>query len=247
MEISKEGDLLIYNKHPFKLFGLDYTEMVYIENGSFKIDNNSSTISFLSGFYIGKYLVTKELYNLVIGEGTSHKEKYCPVETISYNEISNNISGFFVKLNAIFRSEYPDLKGVFTLPSETQWEYSARGGKLWNRPLTNFSGSQNICSVAWYRENSDGNPIPVGLQEPNVLNLYDMSGNVFEWCADWFQRDLKKIPKDGTPLLNKGTHRVIRGGSRFSSENECNLNYRYLYSPENRDNAVGFRLVFLKS
>lgn len=249
-----EGDLLEYDGKPLKLFGLDYTELVYVEAGSFMMGDNSSrydsekpevAITFREGYYIGKYLVTQELYKAVMGEEPSRfKGKHRPVENVSHNDICSGSESFLAKLNARIKIEYPDLRGAFALPSEAQWEYAARGGKEWDKPKLIYAGSQNINDVAWYNENSNGQTMPVGLKQPNALGIYDMSGNVYEWCADRYSENLSDKPKDGSAYAKQGSFRVLRGGSCFNIADLCCVAYRDYGSPDRRNDNFGFRLVF---
>lgn len=256
----QEGDLLEYGGKPLKLFGLDYTELVYVEAGSFMMGNNNSkynrekpgvAITFREGYYMGKYLVTQELYKTVMGEEPSKfKGKHRPVENVSHDDICKGGDSFLSKLNARIKIEYPDLRGAFALPSEAQWEYAARGGKEWDKPKLEYAGSQNINDVAWYNENSNDQTMPVGLKQPNALGIYDMSGNVWEWCEDWvgiwgFDSEM---PTDGSANTKENTHRVLRGGSSFHHADICMVtftDYDYTRSYPNRGGSnIGFRLVF---
>ncbi len=248
-----EGDLLTYNDKPLKLFDLDYTEMVYVEKGSFMMgDNNAERknekpeikITFKSGFYIGKYIVTQELYEFMMGTNpSSFKGKHLPLGT-SHNAICKGEKSFLTQLNAKIKVDYPALKGAFALPSEAQWEYAARGGKAWDKPKLAYAGSDNINDVAWYLKNSEDGIMPVGLKEPNALGLYDMSGNVWEWCADWYKKDLSNIPKDGSEVIQEGTDRVLRGGRLNSRSERCRVANREYHDPEYYSDDYCFRLVF---
>ncbi len=248
----QEGDLLEYDGKPLKLFGLDYTELVYVEAGSFIMGDNSKSerekpevaIAFRDGYYIGKYLVTQELYKAVMGEEPSaFKGKHRPVENVSHDDIYKGENSFLSKLNARIKEEYPKLSGVFALPSEAQWEYAARGGKEWNKPKLAYAGSQNINDVAWYNENSNDQTMPVGLKQPNALGIYDMSGNLWEWCADWYG-NLSGKSKDGSVYDKQGTSRGLRGGSYNYDVDHCRVASRGNIRPDYRSNLYGFRLVF---
>ena len=222
----------------------------------------------LSSFFIGKFQVTQELYEKVTGENpSSFKGKNRPVEQISwYDSIK-----FCQKLNDIFveprrgvalqqpitgnddNAKLDLTKTGFRLPTEAEWEYAA------STPLSNrytaephrgvappqrhkYAGSNNIQQVAWFRENSNETK-PVGLKLPNSLGIYDMSGNIWEWCWDWY--DEKFYEKSGmkNPVnLSKGSGRVIRGGSRFNGADGCRTASRYGV-PDREWHSGGFRLV----
>ncbi len=189
----KEGELLEFNeKGETKLFGLNYTEMVYVEKCTFNIGDNSSgkerekevTITFESGYFIGKYLVTQEFYEYITGKNSSRfRGKYRPVENVSWNDVCVGDNCFLKQLNNKLEEKHTSLKGIFSLPSEAQWEYPARGGKAWNKPKLQFAGSNNIHDVAWFSENSNDQTMPVGLKQPNVYGyLYKrLPEDTYEW------------------------------------------------------------------
>jgi formylglycine-generating enzyme required for sulfatase activity len=129
------------------------------------------------------------------------------------------------------------------LPSETEWEYVARGGKHWKDNFQ-YSGSNNIDEVAWYQQNSHDEVKEVGRKAPNQLGIYEMNGNVWEWCQDCYQRDTKKIPKDGSPFMSAGVDRVLRGGCHHNWAIHCTVSKRYEIGKDFKDNCIGFRLVF---
>jgi formylglycine-generating enzyme len=248
----QEGDLLQQpDGSVFKLFGLDYTTFVYVEKGSFSMgDNNSGKaderevmIHFKEGYFMGQYAVTQELYERVVGVNPARfKHKYRPVESVSWNDICQK-GGFLDKLNQQIEEQYPFLKGTFALPSEAQWEYAAAGGKAWNEPKMAYSGSQDIEDVAWYNDNVDYQTMPVGLKQPNALGMFDMSGNVWEWCADIYIDNYNKIPNDGSACLKGSLRRILRGGSFFISQSHCKVRNRINLDPLNRIYYSGFRLV----
>jgi formylglycine-generating enzyme len=257
MQPYQEGDLLLYNNQPFKLFGLDYTELVYVEAGKYIIGDNTSgndnekpetEITLKKGYFIGKYVVTQQLYEEVMGMNPSRftrfKGNYRPVGSLSHDDICEGENSFLAKLNGKLKAGYPDLKATFGLPSEAKWEYAARGGKYWNQPKLTYAGSENLNDVGWYRENSNEQTLPVGLKQPNALGLYDMSGNVYEWCADWYTENYQKIPEDGTPSTKQGPNRVLRGGSFFDHADYSRVARRISGHPTDRDFSFGFRLVF---
>ena len=132
----------------------------------------------------------------------------------------------------------------YTLPTEAQWEYAARGGK--KSKGYRYSGSNNIGDVAWYDNFSYGRTNPVKQKQPNELGLYDMSGNVWEWCSDWRRDDYYWSSPQNDPIgPSSGRGRVLRGGSWNSIAKRCRASYRGYYDPSNRDNNLGFRVVCL--
>lgn len=171
---------------------------------------------------MGEFLVTQELWEAVMGDNPSsfqgHKR---PVEQVSWEDITQK-DGFLERLNkrVVFTegSPFSRPKGtIYRLPTEAEWEYAARGGqKSCGFPM--YSGSHRINEVGWYEENSHSETKPVGLKLPNELGIYDMTGNVWEWCHDWFDADYyQKCLQKGVvknPLgAEKGQFRVNRGGS----------------------------------
>ena len=240
--------------HDFKLFGLDYTELIYVaaRGKTFTMgDNNSgyeneaeTQITFDHDYFIGRFAVTQELYQKVTGQNPAyHKGNYCPVENVSWDDITNE---FLPKLNKHLKETYPKLQGRFVLPSQAQWEYAAAGGQAWNSPKLEYAGSNNLHDVGWFTDNSgDKSTSPVGLKEPNALGLYDMSGNVWEWCQDDYKASLADLPKNGLPTPNQKTaSKVLRGGSYFLIRIYCRIRFRLNRGPGNRSINFGFRLVF---
>ena len=200
-------------------------------------------------YYIGQFQVTQGLYQTIMGENPSNfKGDRRPVETVSWEDANT----FIGKLNEDARLLAflldSNIKGTFRLPTEAEWEYAARGGIYWKDGYI-YCGSDNLKQVGWYRENSGLETKPVGLLLPNQLGLYDMSGNVYEWCEDDWHGDYNSPdrPDNGktwkdTP--SRGAYRVVRGGYYFNASVYCRPAYRFHYSPGSRDDYLGFRLVF---
>ncbi|MFZ4725786.1 MAG: formylglycine-generating enzyme family protein, partial [Paludibacter sp.] len=126
---------------------------------------------------------------------------------------------------------------------EAEWEYAARGGV--SSRSTIYSGSNTIADVAWYNNNSGSQTHAVAGKKPNELGLFDMSGNVYEWCSDW-DGDYSSSPQTNPTGASSGSYRVIRGGSWGSLDHDCRVAGRNHYPPGNRDSDFGFRLVFSK-
>ena len=185
----------------------------------------------LPSYYIGETEVTQELWKAVMGNNPSNfKGDNLPVENVSWEDSQT----FIGKLN--------DLTGKrFRLPTEAEWEYAARGGNRSNH--TQYSGGSRIDDVAWYDGNSGSKTHSVKTKKPNELGLYDMSGNVWEWCQDWYDSYGSKAQTN--PMgPDSGSHRVGRGGSWLGySGRYCRLSHRNYYSPGGRVSNLGFRLA----
>jgi formylglycine-generating enzyme required for sulfatase activity len=129
---------------------------------------------------------------------------------------------------------------TYRLPTEAEWEYAARGGE--HKEGYKYSGGSNLDSEGWYSNNSGGKPHPVGLKKPNALGIYDMSGNVWEWCSDWYG-DYSSGSQTNPKGPSTGSRRVYRGGSWGSGAGRCRVAYRGHYGPGNRNYDLGFRVV----
>jgi formylglycine-generating enzyme required for sulfatase activity len=221
----------------------DDIKMVWVEGGSFMMGSNEGEEDekpihkvTLKGFYMGKYEVTQEQWQKVMGNNPSKFSgcPKCPVEQVSWDEIQV----FIKKLNTQTGKSY-------RLPTEAEWEYAAKGGN--NYSSYKYSGSDSIDEVAWYANNfgNINQPThPIGSKNANVLGLYDMSGNVWEWCSDWYdetyyQYSIKSNPEGG---LN-GNRRVVRGGSWSGGTDNCRLAYRSSFEPNDSHFILGFRLA----
>ena len=217
-------------------------EMIRVDGGTFMMgatseQGNDSHVSekpvhkvTLSGFMIGKYQVTQAQWDAVMGNNPSHfKGDNLPVENVSWNDVQDFIS----KLNAQTGKQY-------RLPTEAEWEFAARGG---NRSIDyKYSGSNNPDEVTWYYKNSGSNSHPVGTKLSNELGIYDMSGNVWEWCSDW--NGTYNITVQTNPQgPSSGSDRVFRGGSWGSSAVCARVSYRYGWNPDFRRSNLGFRLA----
>lgn len=190
----------------------------------------------VSTFWMGEFPVTQALWQAVLGENPSYFPGMDrPVEQVSWNDITNR---FLPALNERCKQNY-------RLPTEAEWEYAARGGK--HRSPYLYAGSHRLKDVAWYYENSHGETKQVGLKQPNALGLYDLSGNVEEWCADHKHENYEGAPTDGSAWIevgDDGRSRVLRGGSwRGNYPWSCRVSFRFNYAPGLDFNYVGFRLV----
>ena len=217
-------------------------EMVRVEAGTFIMgatpemkdpwDGEKPThqVTLTNDYYIGKYEVTQALWKAVMGKNPSKfKGDNLPVEKVSWKDIQQ----FIKKLNSLTGKR-------FRLPTEAEWEYAARGGKKSNG--CQYSGNNYIDEVAWYDKNSGNKSHPVGLKYPNELGLYDMSGNVWEMCQDWYGKysaSVQTNPKGA----EEGEHHVYRGGSWNRYAWSCRLSYRFYTSSNFSSADLGLRLV----
>ncbi|MEI6765327.1 MAG: SUMF1/EgtB/PvdO family nonheme iron enzyme [Bacteroidota bacterium] len=132
----------------------------------------------------------------------------------------------------------------YRLPNEAQWEYAAKGGLKSKNYI--FSGSNNIDAVAWYLGNGENRIHAVGLKQPNELGIYDMSGNVSEWCSDWYENAYyEKGPTQNPEGPTDGTERIYRGGFWGANSGDCRASFRNYSNPGNRGGSVGIRLVLI--
>jgi formylglycine-generating enzyme required for sulfatase activity len=240
----------------FNVNGVSFI-MKYVEGGTFQMGvstkedkeadwNERPHVVKLDDFYIGETEVTQALWLAVMGENPSNRKgDGLPVESISWNDCQT----FILKLSLLTGN-------TFRLPTEAEWEFSARGG---NRCKGyKYSGSNCIDSVAWYDKNS-GNLVDsikdwqisdilnnyklhlVKTKQQNELGLYDMSGNVWEWCQDWFGSYLDDTvnPQGAT----EGVYKILRGGSYMSNSKGCRVTNRYEGNPEKKGKICGLRLA----
>ena len=187
----------------------------------------------LSSYYIGETEVTQALWTAVMGNNPSNlKGDNNPVEEVSWDDCQK----FIEKLNSFTGKK-------FRLPTEAEWEYAARGGN--KSKGYQYSGSNNLDDVAWYRKNSGGIVThPVKTKQPNELGIYDMSGNVMEWCQDWYGLSYYSVSDTNNPQgPSSGLFRVFRGGCWSGDASGCRSAYRRGYAPYDRDSDLGLRLV----
>jgi formylglycine-generating enzyme required for sulfatase activity len=214
-------------------------ETVFVEGGQFQMGSNLGSFNekpahkvTVSSFNISKYEVTQAQWFAVMGETPSNSKDcdQCPVENISWNQIQDFIRRLNVKTGKNFR-----------LPTEAEWEYAAKGGKYFRGNY--YSGSNDCSSVAWYSLNSGAETHPVGQKQANELGLFDMSGNVWEWCSDWYgmYSNISQInPQGASPDLSH----VLRGGSCNTTANLCSALSRLGGNPITVYGGSGFRLVY---
>ena len=229
------------NSGKFTVNGVSF-EMVRVEGGTFRIGATAEqgTDAYdwekpvhsvtLSSYYIGKTEVTQSLWQAVMGTNPSaFKGADLPVECVSWNDCQE----FIQKLNSLTCRN-------FRLPTEAEWEFACRGGN--NSRGYKYSGSNNLGSVAWYDDNSGGQTHPVGSKSPNELGIYDMSGNVWEWCSDWYA-DYTSYSQTNPTGPQSGSCRVRRGGTWNDFAGYCRSSYRDDYYPAIRNITLGLRLA----
>lgn len=228
---GSDGLEITVNGVSFKMIKVEGgTFMMGSENG-FEYEKPVHSVT-VGDYYIGETEVTQALWNAVMDSNPSsfHGDNL-PVEMVSWDDCQKFIS----KLNQITGRK-------FALPTEAQWEYAARGGK--KSQGYEYSGSDIIDGVAWYRDNSSNETHIVGTKQKNELGLYDMSGNLYEFCADWYDRYSSSSQTDPTGP-STGSYRVIRGGSWNIFASCCRSTERGQVAPDNSMTSIGLRLAML--
>ena len=221
--------------------GVTY-DMVEVEAGTFTMGATSEMndpsdaekpahkVTLTNNYYLGKTEVTQALWKAVMGSNPSYfKGDNKPVEQVSWDDCQEFIS----KLNAATGKH-------FRLPTEAEWEFAARGGKISKH--YQYSGSNNLFDVAWYTDNSSNTTQDVASKQANELGIYDMSGNVWEWCSDWYGSYSSNTQYDPAGPTS-GSGRVLRGGSWVSIAGGCRSSIRGGFTPGNRYRILGLRLA----
>ena len=247
-EEKQANENRIRSNQEFTVNGVSFT-MIYVQAGSFYMGSKEGKenekpvrlVTLSRDFYIGQFPVTQKLWKAVMGSEApcSVKGENLPVTNISWDECQ------------VFVHRLSELTGKdFRLPTEAQWEYAAKGGV--HSKGFKYAGSDNLDEVAWHHENSKGTPHEVGMKKmkkPNELNIYDMSGNVSEWCAEPYQvssnqmANMINIIQPNTLLLPLLLlNRVYRGGG-YSSGYNCRTSARDYWRSNGRLSSVGLRLV----
>ena len=214
--------------------GGTYTMGATQEQASFASDDEYPAHQVtIESFYICKYEVTQEEWEAVMGNNPSLvKGGKLPVENVSWEDCQR----FIKRLNTL-------TNGIFRLPTEAEWEFAARGGN-YSRGYK-YSGSNNIDEVAWYKENSDMTIHEVGTKLCNEIGIYDMSGNVWEWCQDWYKSNYYKYSPNNNPSgPNTASARIFRGGSYKNFQTDCRLSNRNGFGQRGKDDNYGLRLAY---
>lgn len=251
-------------------YSQDIPEFVKVEGGSFDMgsswgESDESPVHrvTLDGFSMSKYEITNKQYCAFLNEQGNESEG--GVEWInlagSYGgekcRIYERSGRFYVESgyvdHAVIYVSWYGARAYCTwlskkigkevrLPTEAEWEYAARGVK--KSKGYRYSGSNTIGEVAWYRDNSSSKVQKVGGKSPNELGLYDMTGNVYEWCLDWYGGDYYSSSPSSNPKgPSSGKNKVARGGSWWLNASECRVTFRILNIPINRDFRYGFRVA----
>ncbi len=254
IEIIQGGETefnLIVSVNYVETVGNSSFDMIHVVGGTFvmgctseqsdcegdEIPNHSVN---LDNYYIGKTEVTQKLWREIMGSNPSKFNdcENCPVEQVSWIDIQD----FLKKLNERTGKSY-------SLPTEAQWEYAARGGIKSGKSTGEdvdfkFAGGNNIQEIAWLNENSGNKTHPVGLKKPNALGIFDMAGNVMEWCSDWYHFEYYKTGTPNNPQgASSGSFRIRRGGGWCFGASQNRVSKRGYYDPFFRNTFLGFRLV----
>ena len=227
---------------------------VVVEKGRFWMGDDDSEyddekpahpVDIRHDYELGVQPVTQALWRAVMG--SDPEELYFagderPVEGVSWDDIRGR-GGFLEKLNDLLLQ---DAQGApFCLPTEAQWEYAARGGRLHPHAGQLYAGSSRLDEVGWYAKNSGRETHVVGQKQRNVLGLSDMSGNVWEWVEDDWHDNYDKAPLEEASWTEspRGHGRVLRGGGWSFDPDSCRVSFRFYFGPGFRNSYVGFRLA----
>ena len=215
-------------------------KMIRVAAGTFQMGSNTRfsneqpfhNVTLTNDYYIGETEVTQELWEAVMGSNpSSFKDAQNPVENVSWDDCKT----FINKLNSLAGQR-------FRLPTEAEWEYAARGGNKSSNYT--YPGSNNLKDVAWYKDNSNSKTHSVKTKAPNELGIYDMSGNVWEWCEDWYDESYyKNSPTTDPTGPASDSFRVYRGGGWLNFATDCHSAYRGFGMPSGTGDSLGLRLA----
>ena len=251
--VATPGKSAAANKLDITVNGITFT-MVRVEGdtfmmgataeqtGAYNFEKPAHQVT-LSPYYIGQTEVTQALWEAVMGETpTTDDDQWGPEIGLgdnypAYNISYNDVLSFISKLNSLTGR-------TFRMPTEAEWEYAARGGNKSKGYL--YSGGNTIGDVAWYGDNSGSQTHPVAQKAANELGLYDMSGNVYEWCSDWYG-SYSSSSQTNPKGPRTGSGRVMRGGGWNSDATRCRVAFRGMVSPSSRYSNFGVRLALSSS
>ncbi len=237
-EEGQDDDLDNADTKQYNVGGVAF-KMIKVQAGTFKMGSTTGesdeqpvhSVTISKDYYIGETEVTQELWTAVMGSNPSYyaSGSQLPVEKVSWNDCQTFIS----KLNSLTGAN-------FRLPTEAEWEFAARGGNQSAGYI--YSGSDTIDDVAWYISNSGEKTHVVKTKQPNELGIYDMSGNVREWCSDWYGNYSSASVTDPTGA-SSNFYSVNRGGSCIHMAYDCRCAKRHGNSPTSTSSVLGLRLV----
>ena len=241
--VLEERESLKSNSVEFKVMARTYNakiiEMVFVEGGEFvqgslkEDDEKPMHTTYVNDFFIGKFEITQRQWKIIMGSNPSFFDycEECPVENVSWKDVES----FIQMLNAETGMNY-------RLPTESEWEYAAKGG---NKSMDYvFSGGDNPDEVGWYKGNNKQQTRKPGLKKPNELGIFDMSGNVMEWCNDWYSQSYyNQSPYKNPTGPPGGIHKVIRGGSWNTGKMDIRAANRSYASRGGKYDDLGFRLA----
>lgn len=233
-------------------------KMIFVNGGTFQMGSYSGegderpvhNVS-VSDFYMGEFEVTQALWQEVMGTtiyqqrdkaSTDRPMRGVGADYPMYYVNHTEAEEFCGRLNQRLRSQLP-VGYSFTLPTEAEWEYAAKGGNKSN--TYTYSGSNYLSEVGWYADNSGESTHTVGSKRANEFGLYDMSGNVWEWCFDWYGSYSSSSQTNPRGSIS-GSKRVLRGGSWLNSDAYCRVALRNYGIPGYRDDDRGFRLAIVR-
>ena len=252
-----------YASQPAPAANQDFTEtawgvnmkMIWVEGGDFLMgctseqgncDSDEQNVRRVTvdGFYIGMLEVTQSQWEKVVG--TSIYQQKSKANGSNTYGVGPDYPMYYVSWDEAmeFCRLLSNKTGrTYTLPTEAQWEYAARGGN--KNESAKYAGSNMIDAVAWYTDNSGSSTHIVGSKRANALGIYDMSGNVWEWCKDWYASSYVSYDTNNPVGPSSGSYRVIRGGGWNYGASYCRVAIRGSCSPGSRGNGLGFRVVLL--
>ena len=243
--------------------GQDFTEdawginmkMIWVEGGEFMMgctseqggdcgdsEKNVRRVT-VDGFYIGMLEVTQSQWEKVVGTSVSQQRNKLD-SSWPLSGVGQDYPMYYVSWDEAMefcRLLSKQTGRNYALPTEAQWEYAARGGKKADR--TKYAGSNMIDVVAWYTDNSGGGTHPCGTKRANALGIYDMSGNVYEWCKDWYSSSYTSYETNNPTGASSGSFRVLRGGCWYHLAGDCRVAFRSNAAPGFRGHILGFRVV----